>query len=76
MFYPQSLEWRQKMGVDTVLDWTPPEVLVKYYPGGTYGFDKEGYPIWIDTLGFVDLKGTFGELLDATFPTHLGFPTF
>lgn len=53
----QSLEWRKKVGADTILDWTPPEVLTKYYPGGQYGFDKDGYPVWIDALGYADIKG-------------------
>ena len=54
----QSLEWRRKYGADTILDdWTPPEVCVKYYPGGFFGESKQGYPIWFDTLGTIDLKG-------------------
>ena len=43
--------------MENILDWPLPEVLVKYYPGGYHGVDKEGHPIWIDTLGTVDLKG-------------------
>lgn len=55
-----SLVWRKKFGADTVLDdWTPPEVILKYYPGGYYGNSKKGNPIWIDVLGPVDLKGFF-----------------
>ena len=52
------MAWRQEFGADTILEWDPPEVLKKYYPGGYVGTCKEGYPIWIDTLGPVDLKGT------------------
>ena len=51
------MEWRKKNNVDKLLDWKVPEVLEKYYPGGLYGEDREGYPIWIDSLGTVDLKG-------------------
>ena len=44
-----TMEWRKKNGIDTILeDWEPPEVLVKYSPGGFTGFDKKGGPIWID----------------------------
>jgi len=53
----ESIEWRKKYDADNLLDWTPPEVLVKYYPGGLCGVDKEGYPFWIDTLGTADIKG-------------------
>ena len=45
------------MEIAEISHWTPPEVLVKYWPGGTYGVDKEGYPVWIDVVGTVDLKG-------------------
>ena len=38
-------------------DWTPPEVLLKYHPGGFFGHDKEGCPIWIDPIGRADVKG-------------------
>jgi hypothetical protein len=55
-----SLEWRKKYGTDTILqDWSIPEVLEKYYPGGYCGVDKEGCPVWIDRLGHVDLKNIF-----------------
>ena len=28
-----TLSWRKKKGVDYILDWKPPEVLRKYFPG-------------------------------------------
>ena len=34
-----------------------PEVLVKYFPGGLCGHDKDGNPVWIDPLGGADMKG-------------------
>ena len=50
-------EWKKKFGTDTLLDWDVPEVLKMYYPGGFFGEDKHGCPIWIDTLGTIDPKG-------------------
>ena len=44
--------------MDTILeDWTPPEVLLKYYPGGFAGFDKEGSPIWAVQSAQFDMRG-------------------
>jgi hypothetical protein len=52
------MKWRQQVGADTILtDWTAPEVLQKYYPGGLYGYDKKGRPIWIEPVGYSDVKG-------------------
>ncbi|XP_033747667.1 SEC14-like protein 2 isoform X2 [Pecten maximus] len=53
-----SFSWREKNNVDTILeDFESPEVLKKYFTGGTSGFDKEGCPIWVDPLGRLDFKG-------------------
>lgn len=53
-----SLSWREKNNVDTILeDFESPEVIKKYFTGGTSGFDKEGCPIWVDPLGRLDFKG-------------------
>ncbi|XP_060077261.1 SEC14-like protein 2 [Ylistrum balloti] len=53
-----SLSWREKNNVDTILDdFESPDVLKKYFTGGTSGFDKEGCPIWVDPLGRLDFKG-------------------
>ena len=57
VFNSQSMAWRKEFGADTILDWEAPEVLKKFYPGGPPGHCKEGYPVWIDVLGTVDLKG-------------------
>ncbi len=44
--------------MDTILDdYTPPEVLVKYFPGGHCGYDLEGAPIWIAPSGKLDIRG-------------------
>ena len=37
--------------------WIAPELLKTYVPGGFCGLDKEGSPVWIETLGNVDMKG-------------------
>ena len=58
MFFFQHYVWREQFGADTIVnDWTPPEVLLKYHPGGFFGHDKEGCPIWIDPIGRADVKG-------------------
>ncbi|XP_021368394.1 SEC14-like protein 2 isoform X3 [Mizuhopecten yessoensis] len=52
-----SLIWREKHNVDTILeDFESPDVVKKYFTGGTSGFDKEGCPIWVDPLGRLDFK--------------------
>lgn len=54
----QSMAWRAEFGADTILkDFKEPEVMRLYYPGGLFGEDKEGRPLWIDPLGSADVKG-------------------
>ncbi|KAL5016996.1 hypothetical protein ScPMuIL_006585 [Solemya velum] len=56
--YRTSMEFREKMGADTLIqDYTPPEVIQKYLTGGFCGFDKEGAPVRIELYGRLDLKG-------------------
>lgn len=46
------------MKADEILtNWTPPPVLLAHYPGGHFGYDKMGRPIWIEPIGRVDVKG-------------------
>ncbi len=45
------------MRADTIDDFDLPEVLQKYYPGGFYGYNKEGCPIYIEVMGYADIKG-------------------
>lgn len=54
-----DVAWRKEWNADNILEWDPPEVLKKYYPGGYFGEDKQGFPIWIDVLGYIDLKGMY-----------------
>ena len=51
------MEWRVQVGADSITDWTPPEVLQRFFPGGAFGHDKRGRPIWIEPLGHSDLRG-------------------
>jgi len=56
----KSIEWRRINKIDTILDWyKPPEVLVKYYTAGAIGYDKSGGPVWIYSVGNLDVKGMF-----------------
>lgn len=55
--FRDSVDWRKKYGTDQILDWQMPEVLSKYNPGGWFGHDKLGHPIWWELLGFTDVKG-------------------
>jgi hypothetical protein len=56
--FRKSMQWRKEWKVDTILtDWKVPEVLQKYYPGGHFGYDKEGCPIWLIRGAKFDIKG-------------------
>lgn len=54
------MEFRQQYGVDSTLvrDWSPPEVLIEYIPGGFFGEDREGHPVWHSNMGNLDIKGS------------------
>ena len=32
-------------------------MLSKYYPGGYFGCDREGVPVFIDPIGQIDFRG-------------------
>jgi len=54
----QHLIWRKTENIDQILvQHKLPEVVMKYYPGGHCGFDKDGCPVWIDPIGNIDTKG-------------------
>lgn len=54
----KHIEFRECFGLDTVLtDWQPPEVLAKFTPGGFFGEDREGHPVWFDRMGNLDFRG-------------------
>ena len=57
----QHMEFRKKYGMDTILeDYEPPEVIRKYLPGGFFGEDREGHPVWYDISGNNDARGEGG----------------
>ena len=45
------------MDADNLPAKKPMEVMQKYYPGGWFGQDKDGCPLWFELLGSLDLKG-------------------
>ncbi|XP_072029459.1 SEC14-like protein 1 [Amphiura filiformis] len=53
-----SLAWRKQHQVDKILStWTPPDILLNYFPGAWHFSDREGRPVFIMRLGLVDVKG-------------------
>ncbi|XP_063220835.1 SEC14-like protein 1 isoform X2 [Bacillus rossius redtenbacheri] len=54
----QSLLWRKKHQVDRILsEYSVPQVVTDYFPGGWHNCDKDGQPLYILRLGQMDVKG-------------------